>query len=475
MEIRRLFIFIPYIGISGDCLTMTRDEAAAILHMPEDQAIEMIIALAEKADKYDQLSVSPTTPSGMTPPYLKPPGKRRKRKPGRKQGHVGVSRAKPAKVNHHKNHTLEYCPECNNNLGDPVTSYKRYTEDIPPVEAEVTEHTVYGYWCSTCKKIVYAKVTDALPNAMLGLRLVVFTAWLHYLIGISVNNIFKLLKVFVNFPVTAGGLTQAWKKLACNLEPVYHNIGKKVTYAAVLNADETGWRINGATHWLWCFATSKLCYYVIDKSRGSPVVKKVFGSLFKGILICDFWSAYNKVCALAKQRCFYHLFTELLKVDKHNKSKAWKAFRKRLSRLLKDAIRLSEKKNRLYLSDFHRLKERLYIRLDQLIETASNDKDAKRLIKRLHRHRKELFTFLEYNSVSPYNNHGEQQMRKPVITRKISQQNRSDKGAKTQAILMTLFRSAELQNLNPVEVVLSLIKNQIDTNKAVENEFKIAA
>ena len=178
---------------------------------------------------------------------------------------------------------------------------------------------------------------------------------------------------------------------------------------------------------------------------------------------------------MTKQRCFYHLFTELLKVDKHNKSKAWKAFRKRLSRLLKDAIRLSEKKNRLSLSDFHRLKERLYLRLEQLIETASNDKDAKRLIKRLHRHRKELFTFLEYNSVSPYNNHGEQQMRKPVITRKISQQNRSDKGAKTQAILMTLFRSAELQNLNPVEAVLSLVKNQIDTNNVLENEFKIAA
>ena len=136
---------------------MTRDEAAAILRLPEDQAIDMIIALAEKAEKYDQLSVSPTTPSGMTPPYLKPPGNRRRRKPGRKDGHVGVSRPKPAKVNHHKNHIIEYCPECNNNLSNSVSSYKRYTEDIPSVEVEVTEHTVYGYWCSNCKKIVYAK------------------------------------------------------------------------------------------------------------------------------------------------------------------------------------------------------------------------------------------------------------------------------------------------------------------------------
>jgi len=89
------------------------------------------------------------------------------------------------------------------------------------------------------------------------------------------------------------------------------------------------------------------------------------------------------------------------------------------------------------------------------------DKDAKRLIKRLNRHKDELFTFLEYEKVSPYNNHAEQQMRKPVLTRKVSQQNRSKEGAKTHAVLMTLFRSSELQGKNPVETVLSLAKVSI--------------
>ena len=79
---------------------MTRDKAIAILNLPEDRAIAIIIDLAEKAEKYDQIcgDVSPTTPSGMKPIYLKPPGKKRKRKPGRKNGHPGVSRTKPDKV-----------------------------------------------------------------------------------------------------------------------------------------------------------------------------------------------------------------------------------------------------------------------------------------------------------------------------------------------------------------------------------------
>jgi hypothetical protein len=51
---------------------MTRDEALAILNVKREEAVVIILALAEKAGKYDRLlgQVSPTTPSGMTPVYL---------------------------------------------------------------------------------------------------------------------------------------------------------------------------------------------------------------------------------------------------------------------------------------------------------------------------------------------------------------------------------------------------------------------
>jgi transposase len=64
---------------------MTRDEAAVILDLPRRKAIDTILDLAIKAEKFDQLcdSFGPNTPSGMKPTYLKPPGKKRKRKPGR--------------------------------------------------------------------------------------------------------------------------------------------------------------------------------------------------------------------------------------------------------------------------------------------------------------------------------------------------------------------------------------------------------
>lgn len=453
---------------------MTRDEAAAILDMDREPAIETILLLAEKAERYDRAH-SPITPSGMIPVYLKPAAGNRRKTPGRKAGHPGVSRRSPIHIDHYEEHALQRCPTCQTPVREPIKTYYRVIEDIPDVKPEVTEHAVHGYWCGTCRKIVYPPIPHALPNAMIGLRLVVFTAWLHYAVGVSVSNLVNMVSAFAHFTISAGGLTQSWKALAELLFLPYQHLGQQAALSAVLYADETGWRINGTTFWLWCFTTREFCYYLISRGRGSPVVKQVLGILFDGILICDFWGAYNKITALAKQRCFYHLFTELVKVDKHNASPLWKAFRKKLSRLLKDALRLSTMRCHMDVQRYDDRKARLDNRLAQLLVAAPGDKDVSRLIKRLRRHKQELFTFLDFPDVSPYNNHAEQQMRKPVLARRVSQQNRSNSGAQTQAILMSLFRTAELQAQNPIATVLTMAKMTIEKQNPVTILFKQAA
>lgn len=449
---------------------MNREQALAILEMPREQAEPALLALWEQAERWEQLQakstehkakVDPATPSGMTPVYLKPSARRRRKPPGRKPGHAGAYRRAPERIDERHEHFLRNCPHCGTAVGESIRAHTRLIEEIPKVSPLVSAHTVHGYWCSQCKKVVAPKVTEALPRSTLGVRFVLYTAWLHYRVGMSVGNCVKMAQVSLGFPVSPGGLTLAWKNLATLLETHYEAIGRQIRHSAVLHADETGWRINGVTFWLWAFATQQYCYYLIDRHRGAAVVKQVLGTLFPGILITDFWGAYNAITALAKQRCYFHLFTELVKVDKHNHSPPWQRFRKTLSRVLKDAVRLGQQRHELQTQTYPRRKRKLAQRLDTLIGSEFNDADAKRLQKRLKRHRHEMLTFLDHDNVSPYNNHAEQQMRIPVLTRKVSQQNRSKDGAKTHAILMTLFRTAELQGLNPVENVLQLAQATI--------------
>ena len=448
---------------------MNRAQALAILELPREQAVNLIIAIGEKAERWDVLQaqgaantpISPTTPSGMTPVYLKPKASRRRKKPGRKPGHPGACRPPPEHIDDTCEHRLKSCPHCGTAVDKPIREHTRLIEDIPKVVPLVTAHTIHGYWCGHCKTIVTPKLSAALPRSRLGLHLVVYSAWLHYLVGVSVGNCVKIAAVSWGFQVSPGGLTLAWKNLATLLQGQYDAIGRTIRHSAVLHADETGWRINGVTCWLWAFATRQYCYYLIDPRRGAAVVKQVLGALFPGILITDFWGAYNAIEALAKQRCYFHMFTELIKVDKLNPSATWKRFRKKLSRFLKDAVRLGEQRQKHCAPIYARRKAALHKRLDELIAAAFDDADARRLIKRLRRHRGELLTFLDHEGVSPYNNHAEQQMRTAVHTRKVSQQNRSQEGAKTHAIFLSLFRSAQLQKLNPVEYVLQMARTAL--------------
>lgn len=447
---------------------MTHEEALALLALPQEQAVREILALAGKAALWEQSQAkashdepSPTQPSGMTPPYKKAAKRKKNRKPGQKKGHAGQRRPRPDHIDGTPVHRLECCPDCGHTLGDACREHHRTIEDIPPVTPQVHQHLIKGSWCSHCRKVVTPRVTDALPRATLGLNVVIYSAWLHYLLGVSVGNISRLLLIGYAFKVSPGGLTQAWANLAAQLEPYYQQIEQQVREAGVLHADETGWRVNGVTHWLWAFCSESLCYYLIDRRRSSAVVARVLGEIFDGILITDFYGAYNLVEAWAKQRCFFHLFTELLKVDKRNDHPPWHAFRRRLSRLLKDAMRLNNQRMKLDDTVFERRKHRINQRLDQLIADPYDDDDARRLAKRLKNFRGELLTFLDHEGVPPTNNLAEQQMRKPVVARKVCQQNRSDRGAKTHAILLSIFRTAELQGQQPVDYAIALTKAAI--------------
>jgi hypothetical protein len=278
-------------------------------------------------------------------------------------------------------------------------------------------------------------------------------------------SVSKLVELFEHsgLAISPGALTQGWLRLAVLLEPAYDQILERVKGSLVLMADETGWRIRGVTYWLWYFGSRYWSYYVIDRRRSTAVVKRVIGEVFDGVLLTDFWGAYNAIETWAKQRCIFHLYTALKKVDIQRPCDLiWRDFRQRLKRIFKDAVRLLDHLDSLDQPTVDRRRRRLEQRLDALLAEPSDHNDVRRLHKRLRRHRDELFTFLDFAPLlSPYNNHSEQQMRNPVITRRISQGNRSVRGAVAQAILMSLFRSTELHRRNPIEEVLRLAQDAI--------------
>ena len=85
--------------------------------------------------------------------------------------------------------------------------------------------------------------------------------------------------------------------------------------------------------------------------------------------------------------------------------------------------------------------DRLYERLLDLALASYTDKDTRRESKRLKYYRDELFVFLPYPDVPSDNNHAEREIRTAVQIRKIISGNRSEEGALTPSVLLSVFRT----------------------------------
>jgi transposase len=330
-------------------------------------------------------------------------------------------------------------------LGKPGSTRERWIEDLPEIQPTVTQHVIEVFYCPQCQKTVEAPVEEALPKSTLGIRLLIHTAYLHFALGLPLRQIVTYLNRCLHFPVSPGGLALAWQRLAQILLPWYHSLESLIRTSSLLHIDETGWRVWGKAYWLWCFTSEKsqVAYYLISPSRASPVLKTVLGEFFRGVLVCDFFGAYNQIGAFCKQRCLLHLLRDLIRTSVFHRAPEWMTFTKKLKRLVKDALRL--RLQSLSPEVYQRRCARIEQRLDRLITFPWSDGHCKRLVKRLKRHQRELFPFLRHPGVPPDNNHAERMIRPAVIARKNSYCNRSEKGAKTQAVWMSIFRTLHLR------------------------------
>jgi hypothetical protein len=121
-------------------------------------------------------------------------------------------------------------------------------------------------------------------------------------------------------------------------------------------------------------------------------------------------------------------------------------------------MRLKKEKQDLGQEVYERRKVRIRKRLNKFIDQGWKEKYGRRLQKRLRRHREELLTFLDHEKVPPDNNAGERGIRPAVLIRKNSYASGSEKGAQTQATLMTILRTLKMRRHNPLQVLVDALK-----------------
>ena len=298
--------------------------------------------------------------------------------------------------------------------------------------------------------------------------------------GLPFRKVAKISKDIFGLEITHPSLLDFDTKIAQNGESLYERIKDEVRSSSSINADETGWKVNGENFWLWNFVNGEVALFRIEAKRAGEIVKDTLGEEYDGILGSDFYSTYNNIKAKGKQKCLAHLLREVKEIEKKNefdKDSQEKLLCQKLKEALKSAIKTwnefhQEKKS---TKDLKVAKEVTTQKLIEVISSPQENKDITRLKKRIIKHESELLTFLDHPEIEPTNNKAERALRASVIMRKITFGNRSATGARNHQVIMSILQTASLHHIEPLSIFLSLAANKKDQLVVLEEELASSA
>lgn len=375
-------------------------------------------------------------------------------RPGRKRGDAhGRHGHRRALTDPHR--TLEAplagcCPGCGGAVViDRVAP--QWQIDLPDQPAAVvTRFDVAVGHCGGCGRRVQGRhpeqTSDALGAAgsQVGPQAKGWAAWLHYGLGLSFAKCAQLLgRLGVN--VTAGALCSAAQSTGTALEPVHTAITRRINDADMVVMDETGWRVGGASAWLWVATTPDATIYDVADGRGYDQACGLVNADYDGIIVRDGWAPYRRYTNAEHQTCVAHLLRRC-----HELTEDLPAWARHTPRTVTDILTTALDARDLPAAQRGAVVADVAERVELLGEDAHPHDECRRLVAHLSREADALFSFLIHPDVDATNWRAEQAIRPAVVNRKVWGGNRTWRGAATQSRIMSVLRTATQQGVDPI-------------------------
>jgi transposase len=268
---------------------------------------------------------------------------------------------------------------------------------------------------------------------------------LKYHHGLPGNKIVELFRDFCGLKVSEGAIFQALQRLAFWLKVEQGKILLTIRNSVYNHMDETGAKINGVNHWLWATVNPRWAHYLTHRSRGAKVARDILGQSYTGGLVTDFYSVYDRIPSGRQQKCRVHLLREMRSLKARDSPEDYLSPCKKLKRLLDDAQRLYILRAQLNALVYRRRVARLKERLFDFACGVYSNKHWQRLSKRLLKHHKAIFAYLDPPHMPSDNNLAERMIRRHVILRNRSYQHRTANGAGAYDTMTSILHSLQLQ------------------------------
>lgn len=398
-------------------------------------------------------------------PFSRGTRKENPKKPGRKPGaDYGQRHGKVAPD--HIDEVIPVPPPAQCDCGGEVKVERTESQ----FQQEIVRKTIWRRFdigigrCQRCQKRVQGRdprqTSDALGAAavQLGPEALALGVQMNKGLAMPHADVAAVLQDAFHLQVHRSTICRAVDRVARRGEATWHALRDVARRTLFNGMDETGWNVAAQLLWLWVVVNEQVTYCDILPGRGFEQAASLLGSDYEGTLLHDGWRIYYKFLRAGHQSCVQHLLRRcknLIAVA----SPAARRFPLAIQAILEQGLALRDRYQNQQIS-LHGLLTaigRLEVKLDRWLRRSYKDPQNRRLAKHLLHERPYIFTFLYCPGLDATNNLSERAIRALIGARKNWGGNRTQRGARAQAVITSILQTAKRQGQRPFDVLVELL------------------
>lgn len=315
-------------------------------------------------------------------------------------------------------------------------------------------YNIHNYICRKCKNEFNNFPKRAVRYGYYGLGIHVYSVFKRIVLSTPINKITSEFKHLFSIEITDQSILDFIRKIAEENRLVYNEITTKIKRSKVIYADETRWPINKIKWWVWIFTSEKYAVYILSEKRDAKVPSE-FLKDYNGVLVCDFYSAYEKV-KCKQQKCLVHIlrdFQKALKTAPYDDE--LRIFIQEFLDIFNPIFeKLREKPLNCELIKSQKSETRKKIK--NLIKKQYLSKTVNTFKKRFRKHLESMIRFTSKPDIISWNNNkAERDLRPLCVQRKISGTMRSEKNSRDYLLLFSVYQTCEKRGINFMKFLLS--------------------
>jgi transposase len=453
-------------------LVVTLREELADTRAELGRARERVAELEARLKQNSRNSSNPPSSEGLGKPAPRSLRKKSGRRPGGQAGHEGQTLAQVARADREERHEPGWCGNCGAGLaGRPVTGVdRRQVFDLPPVKVRVTEHQLIERECACGHRTKGTAPAGAPAPVQYGPRIAAIIIYLYAGQFLSKQRTAQALAELFGIPLSSGTVAAITARGAGKLDGFLERVRDGITASEVAGFDETGFRVDGALHWVHCARTSKYTLLMVHRRRGKQAIEAM-GVLpsFTGVAVHDAWAPYDIYTTPDHQLCCAHALRELQAVTDLALAGQWcwaaqaAGALTTMQKLVSDAI--GEGRDVVdpatLATQIHHFRSAALIGASQ---TAARSNALMRkhnaLARRLLDRQDDYLRFTRDWHVSPDNNGAERDIRMAKLRQKVSGCLRTPTGARQFCAIRSYLSTAAKHGLSFFDALVMLTENQ---------------